>query len=210
MSFILDALKKSETERQQQTSAGFSSVPTSSAKPSPFRWLWLIGALLAINLAVLVGLLVRPDAPPAAAPTQVEAAPQLPPDAATQEARTPDTSVTFAEQVARAQQDQLPVANEIGVGTPPPAMEPAQARAQAAPARIPTIDELLVDGSIQLPELRIDIHVYSDVPAERFVFINMTKHREQSRLAEGPVVNEITRDGVVLRHQGRTFLLPRE
>jgi hypothetical protein len=33
MSFILDALKKSETERQQQTGAEFSSVPSSSGEP---------------------------------------------------------------------------------------------------------------------------------------------------------------------------------
>ena len=46
MSFILEALKKSETERQQQGSAEFSSVPTSSEKPNPARWLWLLAVLL--------------------------------------------------------------------------------------------------------------------------------------------------------------------
>jgi hypothetical protein len=38
----------------------------------------------------------------------------------------------------------------------------------------------------------------------------MAKHREQSKLEEGPVVVEITPDGVILEHQGTTFLLPRE
>jgi len=69
---------------------------------------------------------------------------------------------------------------------------------------------LRLNGSLQLPDLRIDIHVFSDKPDDRFVFINMVKHREQSQLAEGPVVREITTDGVILQHQGRTFLLPRE
>ncbi|MDH3532965.1 MAG: general secretion pathway protein GspB [Gammaproteobacteria bacterium] len=209
MSFILDALKKSETERQQQSSAEFSTVPTSSAKPNPFRWLWLIGALLAINLAVLIGILMQPAAPPAAVPAVIEATPELRPAAATAK-RVPDNPPTFAEQVAQAQQNQLRVTDEIDVATSPEIMPPAPARPQATAPRIPTIDELLADGSVQLPELRIDIHVYSDVAAERFVFINMTKHREQSQLAEGPVVTEITKDGVILRHQGRTFLLPRE
>lgn len=63
---------------------------------------------------------------------------------------------------------------------------------------------------LQLPELHIDIHVYSEVADERFVFINMVKHREQSQLNEGPVVAEITLDGVILEHHGLTFLLPRE
>ena len=61
MSFILDALKKSETERQQQSSAEFASVPTSSGDSHPMRWLWLLIALLGINLAVLLGILLRPE-----------------------------------------------------------------------------------------------------------------------------------------------------
>ena len=52
--------------------------------------------------------------------------------------------------------------------------------------------------------------MYADEPAERFVFINMTKHTEKSRLPEGPVVREITTDGVVLEYEGMVFLLPRE
>ena len=37
MSFILDALKKSETERQEQTGAEFSNVPSSSGDPQSFK-----------------------------------------------------------------------------------------------------------------------------------------------------------------------------
>ena len=59
MSFILDALKKSETERQQQSSAEFSSVPSSSGNPSPARWLWMLGILLLVNFAVLIGILMK-------------------------------------------------------------------------------------------------------------------------------------------------------
>jgi len=61
MSFILDALKKSETERQQQGPAEFTGVPTSSGRQSAPRWLWVLGVLLAVNLAVLLGLLLKPD-----------------------------------------------------------------------------------------------------------------------------------------------------
>jgi hypothetical protein len=46
--------------------------------------------------------------------------------------------------------------------------------------------------------------------ADRFVFINMNKHREGARIEAGPVIKEITPDGVILQHQGQTFLLPRE
>ena len=70
--------------------------------------------------------------------------------------------------------------------------------------------ELQISGELQLPELHLDIHVYSQAPDERFVFINMSKYREQSRLADGPLVKEIRTDGVVLEHRGHSFLLPRE
>ena len=75
---------------------------------------------------------------------------------------------------------------------------------------MPTADELQANGQLQMAELHLDIHVYSEKPDERFVFINMVKHREKSRLAEGPVVQEITPEGVILNYSGTLFLLPRE
>ena len=62
MSFILDALRKSETERQHKGSAEFANVPTSnSRREGPPAWLWVLGGLLLINLAVLIGILLRPN-----------------------------------------------------------------------------------------------------------------------------------------------------
>lgn len=75
---------------------------------------------------------------------------------------------------------------------------------------LPTIHEVRADGRVTLPELHVDIHVYSEVPEDRFVFINMNKHTEGSRLAEGPLVEEITTDGVVLNQNGTLFLVPRD
>jgi general secretion pathway protein B len=75
---------------------------------------------------------------------------------------------------------------------------------------VPTLDQLRLNGAINVPDLRLDIHVFSDDPAARFVFINMDKQREGSRIAAGPVVKEITPDGVILEYQGQDFLLPRE
>ena len=103
MSFILDALKKSETERQQQTGAEFSSVPSSSDEPQSMKWLWILAALLAINVVVLLGILLRPDAsPPAPAletPPQVET---LPAAATATVAEEP----SFEEQLAEARERQ--------------------------------------------------------------------------------------------------------
>ncbi len=205
MSFILDALKKSETERQEQTGAEFSNVPSSSGEPQSFKWLWILALLLLVNVIVLFGILLReeevPDTPAPIEQTPVE--------------QSQPASSSFEDRVAEARQNQP--APDTTTAEPPPLqtanVAPAEASAQTvSPSRprLMTIDELRLDGSLALPELHIDIHVYAEDPAERFVFINMKKHRENSQLDEGPVVAEITTDGVILEHQGSTFLLPRE
>lgn len=208
MSFILDALKKSETDRQQRGAAEFSGIPTSDRRESAPRWLWILGALLAINLAVLLGLLLKPSSPPAAA--AAAATGSVPID-------KPVTTGTseFAQQVAAARQN-APARAESRPATaeaqrddrPAPAI--TASRGATDTAALPTIHEVQANGLVSLPELHVDIHVYSEIAEDRFVFINMSKHKEGSRLAEGPLVREITPSGVVLSHNGTTFLLPRD
>jgi len=206
MSFILDALRKSETDRQQKGSAEFTGVPTSNSREKPPRWLWGLGLLLAINVVVLLGLLLRPDAQPAVATT-------APPAQAIEAA--PVAKDEFASQVAAARENAPPREEPRPIATQ--AMpEVSQASVASAPPAavssnsLPTIHELVANGTIVLPELHVDVHVYSEVQEDRFVFVNMNKHMEGSRLAEGPLIREITRDGVVLDQNGITFLLPRE
>jgi general secretion pathway protein B len=97
-----------------------------------------------------------------------------------------------------------------------PTAAPASNRAapvpQTAPSygNLPTLTELTLAGTMSLAPLRIDMHVYSPQPAERFVFINMNKYREGESLREGPALTTITPDGVILDYQGRSFLVTRE
>jgi len=201
MSFILDALKKSETERQQQTGGEFSAVPSSSGDQQSFKWLWILALLLLVNIVVLVGILTRPDKP-AAEPAEIG-------DAPVQQSQIAEPS--FEEKIAAAKQSQPELTSAATVEQAPQPMPTATRPAtRPAAARVLTIDEVRLNGALEMTELHLDIHVYSDDPSERFVFINMAKHREQSRLDEGPQVIEIRPDGVVLEYQGTTFLLPRE
>jgi general secretion pathway protein B len=201
MSFILDALKKSESERQQQSNSEFASVPSSSGNPNSLKWLWLLGALLLVNVAVLLGLLLRDDAPAEDAAIATSSSQN--------EATVAEPS--FEEQVAAAKLNQ-PQSAAVTQAEPikPAASAAPKSTPSSSAARILTIDEVRLNGTLQLTDLHLDIHVYSDIPEERFVFINMAKLREQSQLEEGPTVVEITRDGVILEHQGTTFLMPRE
>jgi len=70
-------------------------------------------------------------------------------------------------------------------------------------------DAALVPGA-NLPQLRLDLHVYAAKPEDRFALINMHKMHEGDALPDGVQVDSITPDGVVLSHNGSKFLLPRD
>ena len=65
-----------------------------------------------------------------------------------------------------------------------------------------------VSHNFYLPDLHIDIHVYSENAAERFVFVNMKKYDEGNFLDEGPLIKAITEEGVILEQNDISFLLP--
>ena len=86
---------------------------------------------------------------------------------------------------------------------------PAASAGRAGQEVLPTPMDLAASGTA-LPELHLDIHVYSAKPADRFVFVNMRKYTEGQALKEGPTLERITPDGAILNHHGLRFLLPRQ
>src|SRR5262245_45480997 len=65
MSFILDALKKSESDRQRQSSPALFEVKVAAPRRRYPLWAVGLGALLAVNMLVLVWVLMRHPADPA-------------------------------------------------------------------------------------------------------------------------------------------------
>ncbi|MGB5247289.1 MAG: general secretion pathway protein GspB [Woeseia sp.] len=219
MSYILDALKKSESERQRQDAPGFAHVPLQAARRGTPTWIWLIGGLLLVNAVVLGGFLLRGSAAgPGAVQTVAIPQPQQAPARLAPRANNPapliDTPATAGMATVEEATQRLPppVRAPVRTTTAPPAA--TQRTVEAAPSTsgiaLPSLLELSANGTVQLPELHLDVHVFSAVPADRFVFINMSKYREAARLADGPLVKEIVPEGVILEYEGNTFLLPRD
>ena len=224
MSFILDALKKSESDRQQESQPEPAYAPTGSRSSRPSRWVWIVGGLLLINVIVLLVFLSRPTAVTQSSPV-VERTPE--PEATPAD---PLATQTFRDIVTDAKDNQpaerppaatrpqalLPdaIPAEIPGSQPAATVTPPVRAISSTPSTLntsyPTFNDVRVDGSVTLPELHLDIHVYSDTPGERFVFVNMSKHKENSTLSEGPRVAEIVPEGVILEYSGVRFLLPRE
>ena len=247
MSFILDALKKSENDRQRQASPALFEVKVAQPRRKFPLWAAGLAVLLGVNMLVLVWVLLRRPETPVAQAAQAPASTaalssdgarnSAPPGMVTVPATvtlptTVNIPINSAPNVSMGQSAQEP--GVVGPGsTPPladepllqghepavppdydsrdyrPALTPAQAGAIAAARRngdLPSRDEVLAQGS-QLPDLRLDLHVYAVNPAERFVFINMRKLREGESLPEGVRVDEITSNGVELSYRGKQFAL---
>jgi general secretion pathway protein B len=247
MSFILDALRKSEHDRQRQTGPALVETPVAAPKPKSNVWATAAIALLVVNL-VAIGLLLlyksrdepvmatTGDAPP---PAQRNAAPAAAPPAAQaavtqtlpQPAVAPPPMLRPAETAYAEPGSRNPLEGEISSDGPPmdyeaaaraaepplgpPAVVPTQRGSvvyedgtQPNTSNLPTADEFAARAG--LPEMRLELHVYSTNPRERFVFINGRKYQTGDTTQEGATVDEVTPDGVILNARGNRFLLPRD
>ncbi len=100
--------------------------------------------------------------------------------------------------------NRAPIVRPLSTGAP------AATSQTGGEENLPTLNELTGDRAVGMPPMHLDIHVFSTNPAERFVFINMRKYTEGATLTEGPVVEKIRTDGVVLNQRGFRFVLPRQ
>lgn len=225
MSFILEALRKSEHERQRQ--AGPDFAPQVVVRKPAFSWTspWVIVivVLLVINVAVISLLFTRLERPqPHTAPvempapaTQAGAAPPVSPPAVVPPVTPPPRTTPPAQAAAAPAPPPVfpapePAYEAASYAAPDPTPSPSRAAIRqtstAVEELLPTVHEL---GLGTVPELHLDLHVYADQPQERFVSINGRKYREGDRTAEGIGIERITQQGVVMNQQGRRFLLPR-
>lgn len=212
MSFILDALRKSENERQQQATPGIADVRYQRTSSSKGKWLLLVAAVLAVNAALIAALLLRETDEPE--PVRVVRESTVPP-AAQAPARRPAQVPVLRDDV-RSLAAEMEIASPALAPAPAAAVRPAAPPSSPAPAAasgvtdgVPSMQQLVLDGRLEITPLRLDIHVYGKQSSERFVFINMAKYRQGESLKEGPVVDEITPNGVVLSYRGERFSLNR-
>jgi len=237
MSFILDALKKSELERQRQSAPGLIEMPATTRRRGVPAWVWVLAGLLCVNVAVLSILVLR-GGPPVTAHAAASPGTQKPRDieghlapAGGAEPRAPAADHFSPMDAAPVYAPEIPV-QEDGAATAPAtsatgaaattaqAVPPGHATRRADPVlnddppedeeMLPSINELNLTGSQSLPDIHLDVHVYASRPADRFVYINMRKYREGAVLQEGPTLERIRRDGVVLNDNGLRFFVPRQ
>lgn len=238
MSFILDALKKSERARQRQAGPSLFEVKIAAPRRTLPAWAVILGVLLVINAAVVGWMMLGHPArraAPAASPSAADSSPQGHPGRAPLSGRSPPYGAPTAPDAA-ANAPALPTMNTAAANsasrshtarTPagsPPSQLPATASDAAASDYAPAVEpsaRAQADASLplyrevdsapgkSLPSLHLDLHVYAADPDKRFVMINMHKLKQGDALPDGVQVVSIRPDGVVLSYEGRRFLLPR-
>jgi general secretion pathway protein B len=224
MSFILDALRKSENSRlRQEHPAMFDARAVASRRPFPV-WAVALGLLLGLNLLVVLFVLLRQErkvvdavadkvavtasstAPVAAAAAALD----TPPAAATASVARADVAPpalpTASPAAAPATSVPLPSARRPVPGTVTRETTVDGRAFDAATPRAPprTRDDLLAGGDA-VPEAALSLHVYDPDPAARFILLNGQRLREGDMAGNGLRVLDIVPDGVVLDHRGNTF-----
>ncbi|MGE5451163.1 MAG: general secretion pathway protein GspB [Acidobacteriota bacterium] len=235
MSYILDALRKADSERERGEVPGLHAQPLASSGEGPSapvnqKLLLAVGVLTALLLALLAWLMwgreARQPAPPAEppqlsappappAPPMAQALPPQPmtPPSAPLSVPSPLPSPTPSVYPPAVTQAEL----EPAVVTPPPKAAPskaAESTAPAAAARKPQEDakvyrlaDLPESVRRDLPTLTIGGAMYSDTPANRMLIINNQVLHEGDKLSADLTLEEIKLKSAVFRFRAYRYLV---
>ena len=206
MSYILDALRRADAERQQGGVPGLHS-PASLQPAVPMAskpWLLSVGAgVLLLGLgAVMAWWWARPAPVVVAAAPAVVAAPVATPVVAPVAPLPPLPIVVSAAPAATTPmpiQAGSPTTSLTTSPTPSPAALPAAAQASATPPKAVPLQQLAADLRRELPPLVVGGSVWSDNPGSRFVVLDGQVAHEGDTLAPGLVLERIQPKAVLLR-----------
>jgi general secretion pathway protein B len=217
MSYILDALRKADAERERDPARGIHAQPAAGAMPGVAarapRWTW-VAAGLAVLLVAGVFTFTARQAPPARAVVGVAGA------------AAPTASIAIVAAPAPAPAV-VPVAASV---LPPPApLEPApprpapvktaavlKAAAPPAPAiaaaplaaatdRVLAWSELPADVQRDLPKLAISGGVHSENASQRMLIVGGQVMVEGAELAPGVTLEQIRPKSAVLGFRGLRY-----
>jgi general secretion pathway protein B len=236
MSYILDALRRAEAERERGAVPGLNAQPFNPAVAkrrgsSQQRRAMMIGIGVLLLVAIAVGLYfgfhdASGSAPPSAAvvaqpraaepamPAATPAPVVVTPAPATTVA-TPSTSSPAAPPVIA----QAPRARPSYIDAPPPepkavarklpaASPDASAPAPAADARIYKFGELPDNIRAELPKLALGGSMYSDSPAARMVIVNGQVLHEHDAITSELSLDHITTKAAVFSYKGYKYEMP--
>ena len=228
MSYILEALKKSQAERQLGELPSIHApqvqlhdgAASASARRTPV-WLALGGVAVAVAAALLLWQPWQADAAAPAAAAVVpavlaQAVPAPVPVAAPPAAVAPAPVAAFvppaataapvhhARPVAEPKQETPGQAVSPPVAAPAPAVPPTP----AAEESVPGMRDLPEPIQRQIPAIAIGGYIYSKNPADRLLLIDKVLRHEGEELAPGLVLEKLQPKAAIFSFKGYRYRVP--
>ncbi|MFB9242436.1 general secretion pathway protein GspB [Massilia antarctica] len=232
MSYILEALKKAQAERQLGSAPTIHAVPVHAGEPeregAGTRPLVIGLALLALGGAgaavlawrhqVTPAPVVQAAAPvtaipapapvlaPAPAPAPTPAPEALPMPVAEAPPRTPEPVKVVVAEVAKP--ERVRKAEPVK----PAALKTEVAKADPAPAapeeKLRTLRELPEALQHEIPSISVGGYIYSKNPADRLLLIDKVLRREGEEVAPGLVLEKLLPKAAVMKYKGERYRHP--
>lgn len=216
MSYILDALRKSEQERQRGKVPDIHGAATEASGTHKKTNLWPLVTVMVVvaNLGILLffGLklsddnAVQPQPQPAAvdtAPAYQQPESQQPPTQASKPAPVAASKPAVIEPAVPAPRVEQPV-----VIKPTPAADNREQGAESSMPSVgylPQLEELPAYERDGIPDMTFSSHMFSSIPKYRSIIINGKRLKEGQFLNDEIQVREITDSGVVLSRGATLF-----
>lgn len=219
MSYILDALKKSEQERGRGSAPSVQTLHSSGLSYHSDKtqlWPYFLLAAIIINLGALFYFIIaKTDAEATAREQQARELQDIVTETAPVVSGALKTGMDNNISAAGQASDQAESIVYKPVSMPGTEQKSVVAGTQAAVIEtrqlqdshdsVLEMDELPFDVLQQIPALEFSAHVYSSNPLQRSIVINGRFMEEGDRLAGDLFVNEITPDGAIFDFQGQLF-----
>lgn len=209
MSYILDALRKSDQQRQRGAAPTLLAAQATAVAPKQPAFLayGLLAAVL-VGAGMVIGWL-RPWQAEQAAPGRAELVAAKPLESTPRQA-APALVPTKPQLPARAKPEPRSTPREADAVVSRKTVAPAQpvGTAAADAARVPTVismAELPLSLQQELPPMTISVHAYSGNPGDRLVGINNRMLREGEYVVPGLKLEQITPEGMIFGYKGYSF-----
>lgn len=236
MSYILDALRKADQQRQHGTVPTLQTSPTVAAAPA--KTIFSFNGWIVFSLVIAAGVVgwLRPLQMDSSSPTEKSASSKpydprrdqaesslpsgldssplsaVPPTPSQMAAKIDEPSES--PPISPAATKAMPIPPESLIGAPPPVTSPAHDKQIVSSQtetgqvqRVMSMSELPSSVRQGVPKLSISFHAYSDKPVDRRVILNNELLRQGELLKSGLIVEQIIPDGVILGHKGYRFHL---
>ncbi len=200
MSYILDALRKSDQQRRRNAAPTLLTLqPSAVVRKRPAVATYGLLAVILIGGGVAIGWL-RPWQSEPAAVKPVESKPI--------ESKPGPAAPAASEIASQVKPDNvLPEANSLASGktAPPPERRVDIAAADAAGETVVEMDKLPTSIRDEVSKITIFVHAYSNTPEKRLVGIGRRILHEGDYVQPGLKLEEITPDGMILGYKGYRF-----